>query len=173
MAVAGLGLSLAIALIGICVILAFGSEKADSHDGHLSVEIHPPGTPSKDSPPIRTRVRLTDPKGRGTETRNESVTDFTYSGTSSDSPAAPQELWLIAAALFGALIGLLLPAPRKGDRLSELDGPIGLAIVMVMLAIFAVTGAVDDSVALQGVLAAGGAALVALPIPTPASYDPR
>ncbi|HSS41487.1 MAG TPA: hypothetical protein VLK37_02945 [Solirubrobacterales bacterium] len=165
MAVAGLGLSLAIALIGICVILAFGPEEVDSLGGRVTVENHAPGALSGESPPTKTRLRPTEPKGRDTDTDKESTTDFTYSNSSSDGPAVPAELWLIVGGLFGALLGLLLPTPRW------ILCNCLLIVVLVILAVIALGIAIWGSASQQCVVAAGGAALAALFIPTPARYD--
>lgn len=172
MAVAGLGLSLAIALIGICVVLTFGSGQVESRDGRVSVQSHVPANPSKGSTSTGTRVRPTEPRGDGTETKSDSETDFTYSSTNSDGPTVPGELWLIAAGLLGALIGLLLPTPQGlslPTSRQEPGGWIVASLVFVAAAAIVVLG----SIALQGVLAAAVAAAVALLIPTPARYDPN
>lgn len=98
---------------------------------------------------------------------------------------------MLAAGLFGALVGLLLPTPgvelvKKGTksrvwrktvagRTLQVPNFSGLVATVLLMAFAAaaVHIGVGDSVSLQCVLAASGAALVAILIPTPARYDPR
>ena len=166
MAVGGLGLGLAIALAGICVILAFGS--GEGEDQHwIKVTSHgfdAKRKPGSSRPRARSNARL-------------SVGSHKLSG----APEIPGALWAIAAALAGALLGLLLPSPllkREEDREEEVrwrtrDTPVMVFAVALALGVFFVGLFTDVSASreLQSLVAAGGACLVGIMIPTPARFD--
>jgi hypothetical protein len=147
-AVAGLGLSLAVALIGICIILAFGGDEIVKHGGHSAVRRDQHGG-------------VLD-KHRRANSHNHSHT-HSYERVRSLTPEVPPELWLFVWGLAGALVGLLLPARR-------VDGVLA-CVLLVAIALVVLGYGVGGSTPLQCVLVASGAALVALLIPTPARYD--
>ena len=166
MAVGGLGLGLAIALAGICVILAFGSgEGKDQH--WIKVTRHgfdAKRKPGSSHPRARSNARL-------------SVGSHKLSG----APEIPGALWAIAAALAGALLGLLLPSPlpkREDDGKEEprrraRNVPVTVLALALAFGVFFVGLFTDVSASLelQCLVAAAGACLVGIMIPTPARFD--
>jgi len=107
----------------------------------------------------------------------------------------PHELWTIASALLGGLLGILAPSPApttppKEKTGQETNGPFvrgvlkvggGLVIlgkdiwknraIVILLAIFGVSvafGVSDDSAPLQALAGASGGALIGMLAPSPA-----
>jgi hypothetical protein len=180
MVVMGLGLSLVIAIAGIAVIVGFGRQE------NGSMVMHRAG----DSTYWQPHYSQPSP-GQGKHQPNVSDrAEFAHSGS---HPAhVPENLWLIVAALFGALVGLLVPAPRlaiergkktqdrfrlkkKGGQdewwvFPDLLGLVAFVVVAIFIFAFAMWGhlgtARDD-----GILLASAAALLAILIPSPARYD--
>lgn len=134
LAVAGLGLATAIVLIGICLILAFGSSEvtrevhvAAAHGARHARSIH-----STHTIPLE----------------------------------VPAVLWAFAAALVGALVGLLLPDPSSN---APVPAWIAIAMLAVVILVVFAAGGVSGSPELEALVAASGAALVAILAPSPAA----
>lgn len=137
LAVAGLGLAMAIALVGICLILAFGPSQVVHHVRHIG-----------------------GARGLGGHSTGT---------THSFPPDVPAVLWAFAAAFGGALLGLMLPEPLSKGSAPWVAMALLAAIVLVVLA----AGGVSGSPELESLVAASGAALVAILVPTPAAPEPR
>lgn len=141
---AGLGVALAIVLIGICLILAFGSTQVQvTHTAHVD----------------RTRA------GRArVGSANATHGHSTHTSSKTTPREVPAVLWALAAALAGALVGLLIPEPSSTKPASW--NAIGL-LAVVILVVFA-GGGVSGSPELESLVAASGAALIAILAPSPA-----
>ncbi len=135
---AGLGLAAAIALVGICLILAFGSSQVIHQVRHVGA-------------------------ARGDRVH---VTTSTHSSL---PPNVPAVLWAFAAALSGALVGLLVPEPKAKSPAAWIAMALLAAVILVVLA----GGRASGSPELEALIAASGAALVAILIPTPAAPEPE
>ncbi len=166
MAVFALGLSLIIAIIGIAVIVSFGQESTSgSSERHV----------------VRNK------KGGGRLHGGSHVT--TSSTEESHPPHVPENLWLIAAGLFGALVGLLIPTPRmkvvpkrrkdKGDdkriwiqrlRAQDFLGLVAILLVGGFIVVFALEACFGTTKA-DAALVAAVAALFGILVPSPARYD--
>lgn len=143
LAVTGLSGATAIVLIGICLILAFGSTQV-TYTAHVDK-----------TRTGRTRVGSAN-AARGHSTLTSSKT------TPREVPAV---LWALAAALAGALVGLLIPEPSSTNPASW--SAMGL-LAVVILVVFA-DGGVSGSPELEALVAASGAALIAILAPSPAA----
>lgn len=143
LAVAGLGLATGIVLIGICLILAFGSSKV-THTTHAD---------------------RTDPGGAHAGKAHTPRVHSTSISSQTTPREVPAVLWALAAALAGALVGLLLPAPSSKNPAPWIA--MGLLAVVILLA-FA-SGDVSGSPELESLVAASGAALIAILAPSPAA----
>jgi hypothetical protein len=160
MTVTCLGLSLALAVLAIGLILAFGPSRTVEHE--TSIPKRSASAPKGGKPTTAGGTKL----------------------TSSESEAeVPTGLWAIAAGLAGALIGLLVPTPRLFFFSEKKDVPpvvrahnhAGL-VALLLLAILGIVPVLTDDVsgsAKQALFAAVGAAAVAIMIPTPARFDPE
>lgn len=148
LAVTGLSVATAIVLIGICLILAFGSTQ-------VTYTAHVDKTRTGRTRVGRTRVGSAN-AARGHSTLTSSKT------TPREVPAV---LWALAAALAGALVGLLIPDPSSTNPASW--SAMGL-LAVVILVVFA-DGGVGGSPELEALVAASGAALIAILAPSPAA----
>lgn len=102
-------------------------------------------------------------------------------------PEIPKELWTIASALGGGLLGLLAPSPTPSSAVTKDQGksvpekltrPLKILAqdiwdnraVVILLLIFGVSvgfGAANDSSQLQALAGASGGALIGMLAPTP------
>lgn len=104
-----------------------------------------------------------------------------------ESKEIPTQLWTIASALGGGLLGLLGPAPAPSvagkDEVKKITGTLkrsrtilakdiwanrSVVILLLIFGVSAVLGASNDSSEFQALAAASGAALIGLLAPTPA-----
>jgi hypothetical protein len=185
MAVLGLGLSLVIAVIGIAVITAFGQQGKNGLDGQTSNTNIYWGPHKSYTPP-----------GESETHHQNSVGKAELSIDGSHAARVPENLWLVVAALFGVLVGLLIPTPRlrllpemkldtpgNGEtktvkrsfrervKIPGLAGLIGFTLVVLFVAVFAATGNLGTSKT-DGVLVAAFTVLLGILIPSPARHDP-
>ncbi|HVO54423.1 MAG TPA: hypothetical protein VMT37_08420 [Solirubrobacterales bacterium] len=173
MAVACLGAALALTIVAIGLVLAFGPSRSVEHD-HSAIRQRESRTGGK--PKRRTsRVRTTGSRSQPTV-------------------GVPGGLWALAAGLAGALVGLLVPTPRvgraaKGKNANATDGndrrpPLSFTNIsgffaagLLVLAIVAIwLSLLPDEVseaARQSLIVAAATALFAIMIPTPARFDPE
>jgi hypothetical protein len=80
----------------------------------------------------------------------------------------PTVLWAFAAALGGALLGLMVPEPDTKSPAPWIALAALAAIVLVVLGKESLSGSPE----LESVVAAAGAAFVAILVPTPAAPEP-
>jgi hypothetical protein len=160
--VMGLGLSLVFAVLAIGLIIGFGRQESGG------LVVHRSGEQTYWGPHRRALA-----PGKGAHRPN--VLDKADIAHTTSGPArVPENLWLIVAALFGALVGLLVPTPRLttdgGLRAPDFLGLIAFALAALFIVLFSICGhlgtARDD-----GILIAAGAALFGILIPSPARYD--
>jgi hypothetical protein len=160
LAVGALGLAVAIALAGAIVIAALGD-------------------PATTSPSTTTTTATTTTRSRihgGSKVVTFSKASTTGTLVPATVSATPTGLYVVGAALTGALLGILIPLPwpsrlpggAQMDHVTQvLIGLAAAALLAVFVATIAV-GVVERIVALEVLGAASGAALLGLFVPSPA-----
>jgi hypothetical protein len=156
MVVMCLGLALAIAIAGIAVIVGFGRQETGSRTLYRSGEstywqAHRPPSPTPSD---------------GTHNPNSFGRAAISREVSRPAPV-PENLWLVVAALFGILVGLLIPTPRLKWAAPEIIGAIAFAVAVVLFAVLGHLGTAKT----DGILVAVIAGLLGVLIPSPARYD--
>jgi hypothetical protein len=156
MVVMCLGLALAVAIAGIAVIVGFGRQETAGRTLYRSGEstywqAHrpPPPTPSDGAH---------NPNSFGRAAISREI---------SHPAPVPENLWLVVAALFGSLVGLLIPTPRLKWAPPEILGAISFTAVVVLFAVLGNLGTART----DGILVAVIAGLLGVLIPSPARYD--
>jgi hypothetical protein len=187
-AVGALGLALVVALVGM-VVLAAVNDPASSVASVSNSQTKVETVALKPETVLRTQDAIKIPV---VPANKELMVDPKISVTPAEAsksadPAIPIGLYLLAAALVGALLGILIPLPwgslpadvtlgnqrTSFPKLSQGAGGEALAIVAVAVVLVVVGllldgGATKKTVPIEIVLAVVGAALLGLLVPSPA-----
>lgn len=147
-AVGGLALALVTALLGICLILAFGNGRTTFGACPKTAAVATETTRSDGEHTARSRgteIPATCPK-------------------STEPPTIGTELWIAVGALAGALLALLVPVPaRPKDRYA--------AVALAVLAVLAVIACRADWNHFAAYAVIGSAVGLGLLIPSPAEPE--